>query len=66
MKQLKQIFRALRIAIIGFILLVLMAVEFILGFIVAICDHWSDATTAIQNLYNEVIRPADNKGPATK
>lgn len=46
MKKAKRLF-------IGFVLLLFIIVEFFIGFIVSVADHISDATTALQKLYNE-------------
>lgn len=48
----------IKIALIFTILVVLIVVEFFLGFIVAVCNHLSDATTAIQRLYDAAIAKA--------
>lgn len=57
--------KKLKIIFFGFLLLLLVAVEFLLGFVVAIADHISDATTAIQTKFNAAIGTTENKG-ATK
>lgn len=53
--------RHVKIITFGIIFILLATVEFLMGFFVAICDHWSDATKTFQNLYNEAIRKAEPK-----
>lgn len=48
----------IKIALLYTILLILIVVEFFAGFVVAACEHISDATTAIQRKLNETITKA--------
>jgi hypothetical protein len=48
-----------KLILLKLLFLFLVTVEFFLGFIGAIIDHWSDAVTAIQKQY-EAIRKAES------
>jgi hypothetical protein len=47
----------IKLALLDFFLLILVTIEFFLGFIVAVCDHFSDGVTAIQTLKANAVKP---------